>query len=152
MLHGGILGELEGRNTKNGSYTWVLRVMGAIKNLTGRRFGRLTVKRDSGRRDSNGSVLWECVCSCGGTAFVAGRSMIAGKSRSCGCLNNENRTLIGSTLMSLRSKNARLNRELEAANREIAYLTGILRGSLPTGSRRKSLAESIPDPFQAVYD
>lgn len=30
------------------------------KELTGQKFGKLTVIRDSGKRAPNGGILWEC--------------------------------------------------------------------------------------------
>lgn len=36
--------------------------------LVGSRFGMLTVVKDSGKRNSSQTVVWECVCDCGGTA------------------------------------------------------------------------------------
>lgn len=63
--------------------------MGAKKDLTGRRFERLKVLRDSGRRESCGTIIWECQCDCGNTVFVSGRSLLRGDTRSCGCLKME---------------------------------------------------------------
>ncbi len=62
--------------------------MGKIKDLTGKRFGRLTVIEDSGKR-RNGSVLWTCLCDCGKTAFVHSIYLTKGFTRSCGCLSVE---------------------------------------------------------------
>lgn len=60
----------------------------AIHDLTGQVFSRLTVVGDSGRRQCM-KVLWECRCSCGGTAFATGQDLIQGKCKSCGCLVRE---------------------------------------------------------------
>lgn len=35
------------------------------KNLIGLKFDKLIVLQDSGKRASNGSVIWICQCDCG---------------------------------------------------------------------------------------
>lgn len=60
--------------------------MPALKDLTDREYGRLTAKRDSGDR-ANGSVVWECQCSCGNICFIASNSLIQNLTKSCGCYN-----------------------------------------------------------------
>lgn len=57
-------------------------------DLTGQVFGRLTVVRRAGST-SKWDALWECRCSCGATTIIRGRSLRAGTSKSCGCLNVE---------------------------------------------------------------
>jgi hypothetical protein len=59
-----------------------------IKDLVGRRFGRLTVLEDTGRR-KNHKVLWECLCDCGKTVSVKSDQLTSGKTKSCGCLRDE---------------------------------------------------------------
>lgn len=63
--------------------------MGTKINLEGKKFGRLTVIKDSGKRDSSGNIMWECRCECGNTACVKGKSLTSGISKSCGCLQRE---------------------------------------------------------------
>lgn len=57
----------------------------AFKDLTGKRIGRLTVIRDSGK-DKKGNYKWECKCDCGNTTTVTSSHLITGHTRSCGCL------------------------------------------------------------------
>lgn len=57
--------------------------------LSGMRFGRLTVVRESGR--INGKVAWLCKCDCGNEKVVTGNALRCGDTRSCGCLFNESR-------------------------------------------------------------
>lgn len=59
-----------------------------IIDLTGTRFGRLTVIRDSGER-RNFQIVWECICDCGEVTKVVGYSLIRGYTKSCGCLRRE---------------------------------------------------------------
>lgn len=56
-----------------------------IRDLTGQKFGRLTVVEQAGRT-KYGNVLWKCKCDCGSEHIVASAKLIQGKSRSCGCL------------------------------------------------------------------
>lgn len=62
--------------------------MGALVDLTGRRFGRLTVIE---RTDTNKhkKVLWLCVCDCGREKEVIAQCLTSGRTRSCGCLQRE---------------------------------------------------------------
>lgn len=59
-----------------------------MKDLTGQRFGRLIARQPTARR-SGTSVVWECTCDCGATAFVKSQHLCAGRIRSCGCLKKE---------------------------------------------------------------
>jgi hypothetical protein len=55
------------------------------KDLTGQRFGKLVAVRPTERREHR-CIVWECVCDCGNTRFVASGGLIAGAVLSCGCL------------------------------------------------------------------
>lgn len=59
-------------------------IMSKVIDLTGQRFGRLTVIRKAESRGSN--AWWECVCDCGNTHTVRSTELRTGASRSCGCL------------------------------------------------------------------
>lgn len=64
--------------------------MGKPKDLTGQRFGRLTVVRQIGK-NKQGNYMWFCQCDCGNTCTVVG-SNFSRKNRptkSCGCLAKE---------------------------------------------------------------
>lgn len=59
-----------------------------LDDLTGRRFGRLTViARVPGQR--SGSVCWMTKCDCGNTREVLRTNLVSGQTNSCGCLNKE---------------------------------------------------------------
>lgn len=60
---------------------------GKLKDLTGRRFGRLVVISHFTRPRSNGLLrqYWECLCDCGVTTDVRGDGLIGGDYISCGC-------------------------------------------------------------------
>lgn len=53
-------------------------------DLVGRRFGKLTVLKEAGRK-ANGMVLWFCQCDCGVFSTVRGDRLRSGKTKSCGC-------------------------------------------------------------------
>ncbi len=60
-----------------------------LKDLTGKRFGKLTVLRraDSRLRKDNGRgrTFWECVCDCGVTKEINADNLSSGRSSTCGC-------------------------------------------------------------------
>jgi len=61
----------------------------AKKDLTGERFGRLIVIKDSGKRDKAANVIWTCKCDCGRTINTSARKLKTGDAKSCGCLYDE---------------------------------------------------------------
>jgi len=58
--------------------------MGALVDLTGKRFGKLRVLARAASAPDN-SARWLCECDCGGSCVVRGRSLRSGKVRDCGC-------------------------------------------------------------------
>lgn len=62
--------------------------MGAFRDLTGQRFGRLTVLHTEGR-NNQGKYKWLCLCDCGNTTVVTGTYLTHGDTRSCGCLHTD---------------------------------------------------------------
>lgn len=63
--------------------------MGRFIDLTGRRFGRLTVIERACHEDKR-RVYWVCRCDCGNYSIVAGDDLKSGGTSSCGCLEREN--------------------------------------------------------------
>lgn len=62
--------------------------MGALIDLTGQTFNRLTViKRHS--KNINDRPAWECQCSCGNITIVKGADLKSGNTKSCGCYKIE---------------------------------------------------------------
>ena len=59
------------------------------RDLTGESFGRLLVTGVSARRTSAGSLMFDCLCSCGTVSVVAGGALVKGEVNSCGCLRHE---------------------------------------------------------------
>ena len=57
-------------------------------DLTGKRFGKLTVLNIvEGKRDF-GSIVWLCKCDCGGNVEVRSSSLKDGSIKSCGCIKS----------------------------------------------------------------
>lgn len=59
------------------------------KDITGQRFGRLIVLKETGERSKEGRVKWLCQCDCGNKLNVVGKSLRNGNTKSCGCLQKE---------------------------------------------------------------
>ena len=60
-------------------------------DLTGKRFGRLTVVERTDQRDGN-SIIWKCLCDCGNTAFVSAKNLVHHQTFSCGCQRKDSVT------------------------------------------------------------
>ena len=58
-----------------------------IEDLTGKRFGKLTVLQESERKN-----YWICQCDCGNTTEVVSGSLRGGRTKSCGCLKQSDLT------------------------------------------------------------
>lgn len=61
-----------------------------FKDITGQRFGSLTVLHLTKRLDiKDGHSHWACRCECGKEVVVSGRYLRAGRTISCGCVRTE---------------------------------------------------------------
>lgn len=60
-----------------------------VIDLTGRKFGKLTVIKFNGINRLHSS-LWECLCECGKMTEVIAANLKNSITRSCGCLKYEN--------------------------------------------------------------
>jgi hypothetical protein len=58
-------------------------------DLTGQRFGRLTVISRA-YRNRQREWCWNCICSCGNHCVIKGSNLKAGHTQSCGCIRIEN--------------------------------------------------------------
>lgn len=65
--------------------------MGKMIDLTGEKFGRLTVLAlaEKPKDSKSTSKFWLCKCECGTEKIISGNVLRQGKAKSCGCLNNE---------------------------------------------------------------
>lgn len=66
--------------------------MGKKVDLTGMKFGRLTVVREHEFKTSENKYKYECICSCGNPEIVVKSAYLlrSGQTKSCGCLQREN--------------------------------------------------------------
>ena len=63
--------------------------MGQLKDLTGQKFGKLTVLRRAEDR-KRGRPMWLCQCECGNQTVVSStRLLLPNGTRSCGCLRHQ---------------------------------------------------------------
>lgn len=56
-----------------------------MKDLSGIKFGRLTIASDAGR-NKDGRRIVICACDCGNKKMVLRKNVLNGNSKSCGCL------------------------------------------------------------------
>lgn len=59
-------------------------------DLTGMKFGRLTVIERAPENTKDGHPRWLCKCECGNTCVVDGKNLRRGDTKSCGCLYGQN--------------------------------------------------------------
>lgn len=59
-----------------------------FKDLTGQKFGRLTVQRFV-EINKNHKSVWHCKCDCGNECNVIGANLVNQTTQSCGCLHKE---------------------------------------------------------------
>lgn len=72
--------------------------MGKFEDLTGKKFGRLTViKRVENHVQPSGKqyLQWLCKCDCGNETVVRGANLKRGHTQSCGCLIKETNSTHG---------------------------------------------------------
>ncbi|MBZ2138955.1 AP2 domain-containing protein [Streptococcus gordonii] len=132
------------------------------EDIIGQRFNRLVVIEDDGTRSAKGEIKWLCQCDCGNLYHALGYRLRNGRTKSCGCLNDERRRerfkdLSGTETDNFKiidraySKNQRVwwncicrhcGNELILSNNDINHYTscGCLRGA------SKDYMDSIRDP------
>lgn len=74
----------------------ITKSCGCNNDLTGKKFGMLTVIKDTKKRNKNGRKIYLCRCECGNEKEITSGSLHAG-TRSCGCLLHQDKydNLIG---------------------------------------------------------
>lgn len=58
-------------------------------DMTGQRYGMMTVIEKMPRRSYEKNARWRCRCDCGKERVVEGQSLRRGYCRSCGCVSNK---------------------------------------------------------------
>ena len=61
---------------------------GKLKDLSGQRFGKLTVQGRGEDDHRNQKVTWVCKCDCGAVKTIRGNDLVDGGVSSCGCNAN----------------------------------------------------------------
>jgi hypothetical protein len=104
---------------------------GIFRDLTGQRFGRLTVTE---RGPSRHGAQWVCKCDCGGSHLVMAKRLQEGSVRSCGCLKAQ--------LNRERMEDPKKLKKLSASMKEHWKITAANRKS----ARHKKLAVVFTNP------
>lgn len=122
----------------------------SLKDLTGQRFGRLTVIERNGSA-ANGGAKWLCECDCGERTTVRGCALVSGHTQSCGCWQRDRVTAhnIASAKIGCKSK-ARLYYVYGSMKKRCNNLNHPT--SKNYGGRGISVCEEWENSFQAFYD
>ena len=75
----------QGLTTSCGCYKREIAKQVSKNDLSGRRFGLLTVIAETEERKNN-SIVWKCLCDCGKEINVSSEYLVRGYRLSCGCL------------------------------------------------------------------
>lgn len=75
-----------------------------FKDLTGQKFGKLTVQYCLPYSTSENRAIWHCVCECGGEKDVVGKSLRQCHTISCGCSNSKGEVKLKQILTLLKIK------------------------------------------------
>lgn len=68
--------------------------MGRGVDLANKRFGRLVAIRPTDERRGT-SIVWECMCDCGRTAYISAKLLRHTELKSCGCYRKERTKVMG---------------------------------------------------------
>lgn len=71
----------------NGEITACKKCKRNFNDITGKKFGKLTVLSETSKRTSNREIIWHCQCECGSYVDIPGTSLRSGHTTSCGCIN-----------------------------------------------------------------
>jgi hypothetical protein len=119
--------------------------MPKVIDLTGQKFGRLTVTERAGAK--NGHAAWKCVCDCGTVIETRSCDLRNGKTTSCGCLHNE---MTANITKSHGKCNTRLY-SIFRGMKERCYNPNV-KHFKDYGGRGISICDEWRNNFQAFYD
>ena len=77
------------RNPRYTHFCCECRLMPAFIDLSGRKFGALTVQSLNTERSTAKRKIWDCVCDCGKRKTCYGENLRQGRTKSCGCILSE---------------------------------------------------------------
>lgn len=117
-------------------------------DLRDRKFGRLTVIEQAGFKvtpKGQRKKMWRCLCECGNTVTVSHSSLVAGDTKSCGCLSkstprHKTHGQTGTKIYSI--YNNMKNRCYRKQDKRFAQY----------GGRGIGVCDEWRDDFQAFYD
>ena len=113
-------------------------------DLTGKRFGKLTIIKRLESSKSGHSSMWQCKCDCGTITKVSRNNLMNGHTKSCGCLKHESRVRTHG-----KSKNRLYYVWRDMLNR-------CFNESVPDyhsyGGRGITVCDEWKDDFQSFYD
>lgn len=119
------------------------------KDLTGQRFGRLTVL-EFVPNDKRGSY-WKCKCDCGKTGIYQGSSLLSKNTQSCGCLKLVTAKTIQNQYIKKHGKRKTRLYNIWAKMRYRCYSQKDLAYN-DYGERGIIVCDEWKDNFQAFYD
>lgn len=109
-------------------------------NITGKKFGKWTVIKESNKKYSQ--VLWVCKCDCGTIKDVVGTGLRNGRSTSCGCTMEEYSNIkgkkFGKWTVIKKSKEIKYNGKLQWVCRCECGNISLISGSILRYGRSKS--------------
>lgn len=92
------------------------------KNLTGQKFGKLTVVSISEEKSVNGILVWKCKCECGNITYVRGGNLKSGHISSCGCSKTEKHSHNYKDLTGMKFGRLTVLKEYGKINSKISWL------------------------------
>ena len=92
-----------GKSLKDGSSKSCGCIKGnvLIKDLTGQKFGWLTVIKLEDNYVKGAGSRWICKCKCGNLTVVSGASLVSNHTKSCGCMQSYGEELVATLLSQL---------------------------------------------------
>ena len=118
-----------------------------LQDLTGQRFGKLTVIKRAENNKHN-QVMWICLCDCGNTTRpIVASHLRSGNTTSCGCTHKE---LARQQLTYHGMKNTRLYRIWQGMLRRCDYVKG--KDFKYYGGRGISVCDDWRNSFQMFYE
>ena len=108
----------------------------SVEDISGKRFGKLTAIKDTGKRSYN-SVVWECLCDCGKKKELT-VNHLRGGTKSCGCIRDKNLVgkRYGRLLVIDRASNRKNNRVTWNCLCDCGNRTEVLTPSLISGNTK----------------
>lgn len=100
--------------------------MPRYEDLTGQKFGRLTVLEATDQKTKDGRRIWKCQCDCGNIKFTSNQNLKRGHCTSCGCKNKEQITALGhSHALDLTNKRFGKLTVIKKADKKLPYSDSI---------------------------